>query len=69
MAAMATLAPVARGEHVPKLLRFSPELAARIEELRKQGYRPFQSQVILMLEQWLEEHAPPASTKEGKAKK
>lgn len=62
---MATVIAVPRSEHVPKLLRFPPELVERIERLRREGYRPFQSQVILMLEQWLEEHDAPPS-KEGK---
>jgi hypothetical protein len=67
MTATAIVGSVPRSEHIPKLLRFPPSLVERIERLRKEGYRPFQSQVILMLEQWLEEHDAPAP-KEGRRK-
>lgn len=56
MAAMATLKTVPRSDHAPKLIRFPPELAERIEKIARREYRTFTAQVMLMLSQWLEEH-------------
>lgn len=38
-----------------KLLRFPPELEAKLSELADRERRTFTAQVILMLEQWLAE--------------
>jgi predicted DNA-binding protein len=45
-----------RRPFVAKLLRFPPELETRLTALAGRERRTFTAQVVLMLEQWFEEH-------------
>lgn len=41
-----------------KLLRFPPELETRLMALAERERRTFTAQIMLMLEQWLDQHEP-----------
>jgi predicted DNA-binding protein len=41
---------------VAKLLRFPPELETRLTALAERERRTFTAQIVLMLEQWFEDH-------------
>lgn len=61
--------------HVPKgdpksgqfLLKLTPEMLARIKEMAARERRSATGQIEWILEQWLDEHAPPTA-KEGSRK-
>lgn len=53
---------MARTAHTAKFIRFPPALAQQIEAVASRERRTFTAQLLLMLEQWLDEHgerAPP----------
>jgi predicted DNA-binding protein len=52
----AILGSVPRSAHVAKFIRFPVEIAQRIEAIAKRERRTFTAQLLLMLEQWLEQH-------------
>lgn len=63
MTAVATLRTVPRSEHVPKFIRFPVEVAETIAEIARRERRTFTAQLMLIIEQWLEDHQSPKKSR------